>query len=60
MGIKFKKKNTDGVTSKSNSTLLTKLNTKVDQFSKLFGDSEKSKRFIHMTAASWVLRLFLF
>ncbi len=52
MGFKLKKKNMDGTAPKSSSVAITKLKLKFDQFSKLFGESEKSKTFLQMAAAS--------
>ncbi len=42
----------DGTAPKSSSVAITKLKLKFDQFSKLFGESEKSKTFLQMAAAS--------
>lgn len=46
MGFKLKKKNTSENTQKNNPAAASKLQARLDQFSKLFGESDKSKPYI--------------
>ncbi len=47
MGFKLKKKNTDGSSNRSGgNALVAKLQSQTEQFSRVFGDSEKSKPLI--------------
>ena len=60
MGFKLKKKNTgDAVPKKSNSGAGFKLKARIDQFAKLFGDSDKSKPYIQMALVSLVAAIVL-
>lgn len=52
MGFKLKKKKTSDITPKRNSAFLSKFATKIDQFMKLFGDTDKSKSFFKLGVAS--------
>ncbi|MFN3073421.1 methyl-accepting chemotaxis protein [Acinetobacter sp. TY1] len=60
MGFKLKKKNTgDAAPNKSNSGVGFKLKARIDQFAKLFGDSDKSKPYIQMALVSLVAAVVL-
>lgn len=60
MGFKLKKKNTDGSTNRSGgNALVAKLQSQTEQFSRVFGDSEKSKPLILGAAFCIVLAIFL-
>ena len=60
MSFKLKKKNTgDAAINKSNSGVGFKLKAFVDQFAKLFGDSDKSKPYIQMAFVSLIAALVL-
>ena len=60
MSFKLKKKNTgDAAPKKSNSGAGFKLKTFIDQFAKLFGDSDKSKPYIQMALVSLVAAVVL-
>ena len=57
MGFKLKKKNTGDTAQKSSSGVLTKTKSRIDEFAKLFGESDKSKPFIQMAIVSIVIAL---
>ena len=60
MGFKLKKKNTDGSSNRSGgNALVAKLQSQTEQFSRVFGDSEKSKPLILGAAFCIVLAIFL-
>ncbi|AXF43266.1 methyl-accepting chemotaxis protein [Acinetobacter johnsonii] len=60
MGFKLKKKNTDGSSNRSGgNALVAKLQSQMEQFSRVFGDSEKSKPLILGAAFCIVLAIFL-
>ena len=60
MGFKLKKKNTDGSSNRSGgNALVAKLQSQTEQFSRVFGDSEKSKQLILGAAFCIVLAIFL-
>ncbi|ENU39918.1 methyl-accepting chemotaxis protein [Acinetobacter johnsonii] len=60
MGFKLKKKNTDGSTNRSGgNALVAKIQSQTEQFSRVFGDSEKSKPLILGAAFCIVLAIFL-
>ena len=60
MGFKLKKKNTgDAAPNKRNSGVGFKLKARIDQFAKLFGDSDKSKPYIQMALVSLVAAVVL-
>lgn len=59
MGFKLKKKNTGDTAQKSSSGVLTKTKSKIDEFAKLFGESDKSKPFIQMAIASIIVAIIL-
>ncbi|MDH1800785.1 methyl-accepting chemotaxis protein [Acinetobacter johnsonii] len=60
MGFKLKKKNTDGSNNRSGgNALVAKLQSQTEQFSRVFGDSEKSKPLILGAAFCIVLAIFL-
>ncbi|QER38790.1 methyl-accepting chemotaxis protein [Acinetobacter suaedae] len=60
MGFKLKKKNgSDGVGSKKGSVFLEKMRTQLDQFSRLFGETEKSKPIIYRALIALVLAVIL-
>jgi twitching motility protein PilJ len=60
MGFKLKKKNTDGRSNRSGgNALVAKLQSQTEQFSRVFGDSEKSKPLILGAAFCIVLAIFL-
>lgn len=60
MGFKLKKKNTDGSTNRSGgNALVAKIQSQMEQFSRVFGDSEKSKPLILGAAFCIVLAIFL-
>lgn len=57
MGFKLKKKNTSENTQKGSPVVVSKLQSRLDHFSKLFGDSEKSKPYIIIAFLTIVLAL---
>lgn len=57
MGFKLKKKNTSENTQKGSPVVVSKLQSRLDQFSKLFGDSEKSKPYIIIAFVTIVVAL---
>ena len=60
MGFKLKKKNTDGSSNRSGgNALVAKFQSQTEQFSRVFGDSEKSKPLILGAAFCIVLAIFL-
>lgn len=60
MGFKLKKKNTEGSSNRSGgNALVAKLQSQTEQFSRVFGDSEKSKPLILGAAFCIVLAIFL-
>lgn len=60
MGFKLKKKNTDGSSNRSGgNALVAKLQSQTEQFSRVFGDSEKSKPLILGAAFCILLAIFL-
>ena len=59
MGFKLKKKNIGDSALKSSSGVLTKAKSKINEFAKLFGDSDKSKPFIQMAFVSIVVAILL-
>lgn len=60
MGFKLKKKNTDGSSNRSGgNALVAKLQSQTEQFSRVFGDSEKSKPLILGAAFCIALAIFL-
>ena len=59
MGFKLKKKNTGDTAQKSGSNVFTKFKSKIDDFAKLFGESDKSKPFIQMAIVSIVIAIIL-
>ena len=59
MGFKLKKKNTGDATQKSSSVVAAKIKLRMDQFSKLFGDSDKAKPFILMAFISLIFALYI-
>ncbi|MGF2881335.1 methyl-accepting chemotaxis protein [Acinetobacter johnsonii] len=60
MGFKLKKKNMDGSSNRSGgNALVAKLQSQTEQFSRVFGDSEKSKPLILGAAFCIVLAIFL-
>ncbi|MEQ1155944.1 methyl-accepting chemotaxis protein [Acinetobacter johnsonii] len=60
MGFKLKKKNTDGSSNRSGgNALVAKLQSQTEQFSRVFGDSEKSKPLILGAAFCIILAIFL-
>ena len=59
MGFRLKKKNTGDTAQKSSSGVLTKTKSKIDEFAKLFGESDKSKPFIQMAIASIIVAIIL-
>lgn len=60
MGFKLKKKNTNGSSNRSGgNALVAKLQSQTEQFSRVFGDSEKSKPLILGAAFCIVLAIFL-
>ena len=67
MGFKFKKKSSNtetGVTPKKGGAFLEKIKTQIDQFSRLFGDADKSKpilyRALFALALAVILLIYLF
>lgn len=60
MGFKLKKKNTgESGAAHSSNAFLTKIQTQVEDFARLFGDSSKSKPFIYGAALSLILSVIL-
>ena len=59
MGFKLKKKNTGDTAQKSSPGVLTKTKSKIDEFAKLFGESDKSKPFIQMAIVSIIVAIIL-
>jgi len=60
MGFKLKKKNgSDGAGSKKGGAFLGKIRTQLDQFSRLFGETEKSKPIIYRALIALVLAVIL-
>ncbi|MDM1762849.1 MULTISPECIES: methyl-accepting chemotaxis protein [unclassified Acinetobacter] len=57
MGFKLKKKNTSENTQKGSPVVVSKLQSRLDHFSKLFGESEKSKPYIIIAFLTIVLAL---
>ena len=57
MGFKLKKKNTSENTQKGSRVVVSKLQSRLDHFSKLFGESEKSKPYIIIAFLTIVLAL---
>lgn len=64
MGFKLNKNKTAEMTQKSHSVFVTKLKARAEQFTKLFGDSEKSRSFLQLAlislAVSVLILLYLF
>ncbi len=60
MGFKLKKKNTgESGAAHSSNAFLTKIQTQVEDFARLFGDTSKSKPFIYGAALSLILSVIL-
>lgn len=60
MGFKLKKKNTgESGAAHSSNAFLTKIQTQIEDFARLFGDSSKSKPFIYGAALSLILSVIL-
>ncbi|OTG83825.1 methyl-accepting chemotaxis protein [Acinetobacter sp. ANC 4648] len=59
MGFKLKKKNTGDATQKSSPVVIAKIKSRIDQFSKLFGDSDKAKPFILMAFISLIFAVYI-
>ena len=60
MGFKLKKKNTgESGAAHSSNAFLTKIQTQVEDFARLFGDSSKSKPFIYGAVLSLILSVIL-
>ena len=59
MGFKLKKKNTGESTPKRKSAFVSKYAAKIDQFTKLFGDSDQSKRFFKIGLGSLVVSVII-
>ena len=60
MGFKLKKKNTgESGAAHSSNAFLTKIQTEVEDFARLFGDTSKSKPFIYGAALSLILSVIL-
>ena len=59
MGFKTNKNKTSGVSQQGNSVFAKKLRSKVEQFSKLFGDSEKSKSYLQLAVISLLVSVLI-
>ena len=59
MGLKLKKKKTGDITPKSNSVSTSKLKAKVDQFTKLFGDTDKSAFYLKIGLGSLIVSVLI-
>ena len=58
MGFKLKKKNSgDGTNRKSGSASVAKLQTQIDQFARVFGDTNKSKPLIFIAAVALLVSI---
>ena len=59
MGFKLNKKNASENTHQSNSVFVTKLKAKVDQFSKLFGDTEQTRSYLQLGLISLLVSVLI-
>lgn len=59
MGFKLNKKNTAHTTRQSDSLFVTKLKSKIDQFSKLFGETDKTKSYLQLGLISLVISVLI-
>ena len=59
MGFKLKKNKENGITLQRNSVFSTKFKSKIDQFSKLFGDTDHSKSYLQMALISLVISVLI-
>ena len=59
MGFKLNKKKAGENTQTSNSVFATKLKSKVDQFSKLFGDTEQTKSYLQLGLISLLVSVLI-
>ena len=55
MGFKFKKKNTGEVSPKKESALSKKLQPQIDQYARVFGDTDKSKPLLIAAVAALLI-----
>ena len=55
MGFKFKKKNTGEVSPKKESALAKKLQPQIDQYARVFGDTDKSKPLLIAAVAALLI-----
>ncbi|QIO06674.1 methyl-accepting chemotaxis protein [Acinetobacter shaoyimingii] len=55
----IKKKKTDDVTPKRKSVFGSKLKSKIDQFTKLFGDSDQSRRYLKLAVISLTISVLI-
>lgn len=59
MGLKLNKKNASENAQSSKSVFATKFKSKVDQFSKLFGDTEKTRSYLQLGLVSLVVSILI-
>lgn len=59
MGFKLKKKKTDDVTPKSNSVSTSKFKSKLDQFTKIFGDTDQSRFYLKLGMVSLIISVLI-